>query len=108
MLLSNQKIIEYANRIDAFKSKGYKIPFDLRRALKKNTTTLVEEYQIFDEARKEIFSGDLDEDKKNDEVYALLNNEIEVDIIQVPVNILSDIMMDPLDEDLIEFMLIDK
>lgn len=104
------EIINAINNLGKFVEKNYELPFSLRRAIKKNHKTLMEEYNIYDEQRKELLA---DIDSKTDEEKGeidkkfkeLLNTDIDLEIIKVDINALSDIKMPYKDELLIEFML---
>ena len=98
------EVINAINNLNEFIKKKYEIPFVLRRAIKKNYNTLFEEYKIYDEQRKEIVAKE-DEQSATEELKALLNTDIDVEVVKVNVDVLADIKMPYTDELLIEFML---
>ena len=98
------EVINAINNLNEFIKKKYEIPFVLRRAIKKNYNMLYEEYKIYDEQRKEIVAKE-DETVVNEELKALLNTDIDVEVVKVNVDVLADIKMPYTDELLIEFML---
>ena len=98
------EVINAINNLNEFIKKKYEIPFVLRRAIKKNYNMLYEEYKIYDEQRKEIVAKE-DETVVNEELKALLNTDIDVEVVKVKVDVLADIKMPYTDELLIEFML---
>ena len=98
------EVINAINNLNEFIKKKYEIPFVLRRAIKKNYNVLLEEYKIYDEQRKEIVAKE-DETVVNEELKALLNTDIDVEVVKVNVDVLADIKMPYTDELLIEFML---
>ena len=98
------EVINAINNLNEFIKKKYEIPFVLRRAIKKNYNVLYEEYKIYDEQRKEIVAKE-DETVVNEELKALLNTDIDVEVVKVNVDVLADIKMPYTDELLIEFML---
>lgn len=98
------EVINAINNLNEFIKKKYEIPFVLRRAIKKNYNTLFDEYKIYDEQRKEIVAKE-DEQSATEELKALLNTDIDVEVVKVNVDVLADIKMPYTDELLIEFML---
>lgn len=98
------EVINAINNLNEFIKKKYEIPFVLRRAIKKNYNTLFEEYKIYDEQRKEIVAKE-DEQSATEELKALLNTDIDIEVVKVNVDVLADIKMPYTDELLIEFML---
>lgn len=104
------EIINNLNNLGKFVEKNYELPFILRRAIKKNHKALMEEYNIYDEQRKELLA---DIDNKTAEEKAeidkkfreFLNTEIDLEIIKVDINVLADIKMPYKDELLIAFMM---
>ncbi len=54
--MNMKQIIEAINGTYAFINKDYKLPYPLRRAMRKNLKELNSEYVIFDEERKRILS----------------------------------------------------
>lgn len=98
------EVINAINNLNEFIKKKYEIPFVLRRAIKKNYNTLFDEYKIYDEQRKEIVAKE-DEQSATEELKALLNTDIDIEVVKVNVDVLADIKMPYTDELLIEFML---
>lgn len=102
-------VIEYLLRLQEFGKKNYKLPFIVRRAIKKNHEALLSEYKIFKEESDELTEGLAD--KSNEEkaeidatIQKMLEVEVKMELETFSVNELSNIDMTLADEELIEFM----
>lgn len=94
------------NNMNAFIEKGYKLPYDLRRALDKNDVILMEEYEIFDKERNRLLEeANGDKEAVREEINKMLNTDVEVQITKVSISVLKDCDMEYKDELLIKFML---
>lgn len=99
------QLIKNVNSVREFVAKNYELPFSLRRAIKKNEKAMIEEYVIFDEERNRIRTSDIDDEEKKQKEVKMLNEELDIEIIKLPIEILADINMTLADEELISFML---
>lgn len=104
----NLEVISCINSLNSFVGKDYRLPYELRRAIKKNTNTLLEEYKIYKEELDRISEEITEPAELEKAKIKLLNTEIEIELIKLPVNILSEIDMSYQDEKLLEFMLIEE
>ena len=96
-----QEVIKAVNDTTQFTALDLKLPYLLRRAIRKNINTLVDEYKIFDAERNRI----LDEGGDEQEIIKMLNEEVEVSIEMISEAELIDVTVSYQDELLIEYML---
>lgn len=107
------KIIEYIKRLRKFAEKEYELPFILRRAIKKNHKALVEEYKIYDEEYQSLVAdieNKTEEEKVeiNAKLIETLNTETNLELEKLSVDVLENTNMTLVDEELIDFMLIEE
>ena len=101
------EIINTANLVQEFTNKDITLPYALRRGLKKNIATFVEEYKTFDEERNKILEDtSLSIDEQNAKIQEILETDIQVDLVKLPENILENVDMSLKDEAILSFMLI--
>ena len=90
--------------------KDVDMPFELRRAMRRNYKVLSEEYGLYEEERIKL-KKKLEEGTEEKEVAAelekILDTEIDIDLIKVSENILETVVCSTSDEMLLQFMLED-
>lgn len=78
--MTNQQIINAINGIAAIINRNDILPYTVRRAIRKNYNTLMEEYSIYDEQRGLITNNDCFNEEKLTE---LLNQNVDVNIAYI-------------------------
>ena len=90
--------------------KDVDMPFELRRAMRRNYKVLLEEYGLYEEEKIKL-KKKLEEGTEEKEVAAelekILDTEIDIDLIKVSENVLETVVCSTSDEMLLQFMLED-
>ena len=108
--MNMKEIISAINNTDKFCRKEYKLPYSVRRAIRKNLVVLGAEYTIFDAERERMLAESGDDKEATqavcEEIIKIMEQEVEVDIEKVPESDLSNLELPYLDELAIDYMLL--
>lgn len=105
--MKNFEIIERFNLVQEFINKDIVLPYALRRGIKKNINTLLEEYKIFDEERNKILKDtNLSDEEKELKIKEILETDVDIEFVKVSENVLENIDMSLRDEAILDFMII--
>lgn len=105
--MKNFEIIERFNLVQEFINKDIVLPYTLRRGIKKNINTLLEEYKIFDEERNKILKDtNLSDKEKELKIKEILETDVDIEFVKVSENVLENIDMSLRDEAILDFMII--
>lgn len=109
MKITNIKLINYVQGLNAFVNKDKAVPFKLSYAINKNLGMLQSALEPFEKTRNEILSKNLSIEEQNEAFDDLCNIEIEIgDIYKVPMSLAEGIVdLSTKDFMAIEFMLED-
>lgn len=90
--------------------KDIDMPYELRRAIRKNYKLLTDEYILYEEERDKLktkLKEGVDEHKVEKELEEILETEVNIDIIKVPESIMESVLCSASDEMSLQFMLVD-
>ena len=84
--MKNIDIINNINNLNDFINDNKEIPAKLGYAISRNLKILINEYNVYDEERKKIINGNIED--KNEEEKMIINNKLqEILDIDIDVNI---------------------
>lgn len=105
-----REIITNLNNLAKVIRKDMDMPYELRRAMRKNYKALSEEYGLYEEERvklkKKMEEGTEEKDVAA-ELETILDTEVNIDIVKVSESVLETVVCSASDEMLLQFMLED-
>lgn len=101
--MTNQQIIDTLNGITTIIQRKDVLPYAVRRAIRKNYRTLLDEYNIFDEARNTLESTTKNE--RDEKIKEMLNTNVDLEIIYIEEGQLDGCPFSVVDEMALEFMI---
>lgn len=101
--MTNQQIIDTLNGITAIIQRKDVLPYAVRRAIRKNYHTLLDEYNIFDEARNTL--ENVTEREREEKIKEMLNTNVDLEIIYIDEGQLDGCPFSVADEMTLEFMI---
>ena len=110
MKITNIKLLNYVQGLNAFVNKDKAVPFKLSYAINKNLGMFRSALEPFEKTRNEILSKNLSVEEQNEAFEDLCEIEIEIeDIYKVPMSLAEGIAdLSTKDFMAIEFMLEDE
>lgn len=105
-----REVIANLNNLAKVIRKEIQMPYELRRAIRKNYKVLVEEYSLYEEERNKLkkrLNEGANEQEVEKELENILELEVNVDIIKVSESVMESVTCSPSDEMLLQFMLIE-
>lgn len=108
--MKTKEIIANLTNLAKVIRKDIDMPYELRRAMRKNYNTLSEEYKIYEEERTKLImqlkAGENDKEIE-EKLEAILETEVDIDIIKVSESLMETVVCSTSDEMAIQFMLED-
>lgn len=108
--MKTKEIIANLTNLAKVIRKDIDMPYELRRAMRKNYNTLSEEYKIYEAERskliKQLKEGE-NEKEIEEKLEAILETEVDINIIKVSETLMETVVCSASDEMAIQFMLVD-
>ena len=108
--MKTKEIIANLTNLAKVIRKDIDMPYELRRAMRKNYNTLSEEYKIYEEERSKLIiqlkEGE-NEKEIEEKLEAILETEVNVDIIKVSESLMENVVCSTSDDMSLQFMLVD-